>query len=382
MVKKQNKMRFRIITILFSLLVVSTSFGQKIGFKGQIPMWATINPEDPFQMQAGVRYIPELSFDKSINKSYTFDGELSINTYISSLYANDSIQINEKLKPYRIWLRFSTDNLEIRAGLQKINFGSANILRPLMWFDQIDPRDPLQLTDGVYGILSRYYFKNNANIWLWGLIGNEDIKGWEFLPSNKKNPEFGGRIQLPFFTGEIAASYHHREVDIRNTQFESDYTKKLFMENRYALDLRIDKYIGFWIESSINHQDIDTLTYTKILNLGLDYTFNLGNGLGLMSEYIMFDISDKINKTGTGMSLLATSLNYPINIITNISAIVYYDFENESLYRFVNTSWTFDKWSFYAIVFWNPDTFQIYSNLGEISLYSGIGFQFMAVYNH
>ena len=85
----------------------------------------------------------------------------------------------------------------VRGGLQKINFGSANLLRPLMWFDQIDPRDPLQLTDGVWGILGRYYFLNNANIWVWGLIGNDQRKGWEVIPSVKNKPEFGFRVQMP-----------------------------------------------------------------------------------------------------------------------------------------------------------------------------------------
>jgi hypothetical protein len=69
----------------------------------------------------------------------------------------NSFSSNGDIKPYRLWARYSTSQLEIRAGLQKINFGSANILRPLMWFDQMDPRDPLQLTDGVWGILGRYY---------------------------------------------------------------------------------------------------------------------------------------------------------------------------------------------------------------------------------
>lgn len=51
---------------------------------------------------------------------------------------------------------------ELRLGLQKINFGSAQLFRPLMWFDKMDPRDPLQMTDGVWGALYRYYFRNNG----------------------------------------------------------------------------------------------------------------------------------------------------------------------------------------------------------------------------
>ena len=43
----------------------------------------------------------------------------------------------------------------------------------------------------------RYYFQNNANAWLWMLMGNDETKGWETIPSDGKIPEFGGRMQLP-----------------------------------------------------------------------------------------------------------------------------------------------------------------------------------------
>ncbi|NOZ47436.1 MAG: hypothetical protein GXO79_11735 [Chlorobi bacterium] len=368
------------IVILMSLSV--ESFAQTFDFSGQLPLWTTINPKEPVQIQTGVRYIPEFSFKKPIKKKYSFDGELSVNSYITSLYYNDSIQINEKLKPYRIWIRFSTEQLEIRAGLQKINFGSAMILRPLMWFDKIDPRDPLQLTEGVYGILGKYYFLNNANIWLWGLLGNDELKGWEFYPSNKNKPEYGGRVQIPFFTGEIAGSFHHREIDKSNTIYKGYFGKDKFTENRYALDFKIDELVGLWFEGTINQKNIDTLAITKTINIGLDYTFNVGTGLSITSEFICFDNSNKISETGNQLSLWATSLNYSFNIINSVSGILYYDFVNNDLYRFLNFSWTYDKWNFYAIAFWNPDKFQIYSNLGEVSLYTGYGFQLMAVFNH
>ena len=76
------------------------------------------------------------------------------------------------------------------------------LLRPLMWFDRIDPNDPLQLTEGVYGLLLKYTFLNNANIWLWGLYGNDDPKGWEAVPTQRKSAEYGGRLQAPFLSGE------------------------------------------------------------------------------------------------------------------------------------------------------------------------------------
>ena len=68
------------------------------------------------------------------------------------------------ISPYRIWVRYQIKNWEFRLGLQKIDFGSAQLLRPIQWFNQIDPRDPLGLTNGVNGLLVRRYFKNNSNL--------------------------------------------------------------------------------------------------------------------------------------------------------------------------------------------------------------------------
>ena len=39
-------------------------------------------------------------------------------------------------------------------------------------------------TNGVNALLGRYYFNNNANIWLWGLYGNEDPRGFDITQSN------------------------------------------------------------------------------------------------------------------------------------------------------------------------------------------------------
>ena len=102
---------------------------------------------------------------KFICEKYSINSEISLNSFGSGMiHAFDDIDTDGTLKPYRMWLRLSTSQLEIRAGLQKINFGSAALLRPLMWFDRIDPRDPLQLTDGVYGLaLPRRRWRNRGD---------------------------------------------------------------------------------------------------------------------------------------------------------------------------------------------------------------------------
>ena len=357
--------------------------GQSLGFKGQAIGWTTLNPAEPFQAQTGLRYIPELNFTLPAGQ-YSIEGEFSVNLWGSGIYNGDSIELDGDISPYRMWVKFSGDQFELRAGLQKINFGSAQMFRPLMWFDRIDPRDPLQLTDGVYGLLARYYFLNNANIWLWGLYGDDKVKGWEVIPSEKNSIEYGGRVQLPLFTGEIAASYHHRIADPGPVLPDSITLGETSPENRIGLDFKMDLAVGIWAEMSLSKQDFSytSFNYKSMLNAGMDYTFGLGNGLNMMAEgfgYLQGD-SPFANEEGIAFGLLSAS--YPVNIINNVSAMVFYDFTNNDFYRFINWTMAYDKWSFYIMGFWNPKTYSLYNVDPRTSLYGGWGFQLMAVFNH
>ncbi len=191
------------LLILFILTAQNVVFSQTAAWHGQISGWLTGSPEKTMISQLGVRYLPDIFLEKTLNGHLLAGAEISFNTYVTGDFQGlESPDAESLLKPYRLWARFAGDQFEARIGLQKINFGSATLFRPLMWFDRIDPRDPLKLTDGVYGLLIRYYFQNNANIWLWGLYDNNELKGWETAPTIDNGAEFGGRFQLPLPTGE------------------------------------------------------------------------------------------------------------------------------------------------------------------------------------
>jgi hypothetical protein len=258
------------------------------------------------------------------------------------------------------------------------------MLRPLMWFDQLDPRDPLQLTDGVYALLGRYYFLNNANIWLWGLYGNDELKGLEQFPTKERGFEYGGRLQIPIGIGEAALSFHHREADPDRVLPDSLSTGRTFPENRIALDTKVDLAIGLWLEGSLTQHNFDftPFTYTTMLNAGADYTFNIGNGLNIMGESFFYLSGENPFASNQSLSFAGITLSYPLNIIHNISGIVFYDFTNQELYRFINWSATFDRWTFYTMAFWNPKNYQLYNFQQEATLFGGAGFQIMAVFNH
>lgn len=371
-----------VMILLFQTRALPINFN----LKGLLTGWITANADSLSQPFFGLQYIPEFSIEKALSEKYTLDFELSLNAYGTAhvRYLNDA-PTESNLDLYRMWGRFSSSRFEARIGLQKINFGSASLLRPLMWFDSIDPRDPLQLTNGVYGLLMRYYFLNNANIWIWGLYGSDDLKGWEFMPSKSKSVEFGGRFQHPIGNGELALSYHHRDIDPNTSPFLPDTPGSFSIpENRYALDGKWDLGIGLWFEVTLTHQNNDWLPvpWQRAINIGMDYTFGLGNGLNVIGEYFIYESSEEAFGAGEGITFSAASLNYPLGLLDNLSCILYYDWDNKDLYSFINWRRTYDQWIINVIGFWNPDQFQIYQNQPGNSLFAGKGFQIMVIFNY
>jgi len=381
---QENSKIFFFCTAVFLWNV--SAFSQTFRLQGQLSGWAIVTLDQSSMTQGGLRYIPGLSIGKEIKKKYTLDAEFSANIYASGLsHSFNDVETEGRIKPYRMWLRFSIPQFEARLGLQKINFGSATLLRPLMWFDRMDPRDPLQLTDGVYGFLVRYYFLNNTNVWLWGLYGNSKTKGWEMIPSDDRTMEYGGRIQWPLFTGEMAFTVHHRRMNLEKGILEHiPLGKGTAPENRFGVDGKWDVGVGVWFEGTLIQQDAEAIPfpYIRSVNIGADYTFGLRNGLHFLAEHFFIQAATKPFGSGEGYTFSAVSLNYPFGLLDNATAMLYYDWKSHDWYRFMSWQRMYDRWSIYTIAFWNPDYFQIYQNVTGTNIFAGKGFQCMIVINH
>jgi len=380
-----KNLRLHIIFLLSFILVQLQAQDSIFKLKGQVDAYAGINFSNPVQLQTGARFMPVLSIGKTFRNNLKFDSELSFDSYLNYHFAGSVNDISDsKIKPYRLWVRLSTERFELRAGLQKINFGSASMLRPLMWFDHIDPRDPLQLTDGVYGLLGRYYFQNNANAWLWVLWGNDKTRGWETFPSERKIPEYGGRMQFPVPKGELALSYHHRTANLAGVLEPTlIHGSSTYREDRIGLDGKWDIGPGLWAEYSLTHSSPDTAYFqpwTKLFTLGIDYTFSLGNGLYLASEYFRYSSANEIFNSGKNVSFSSLTVNYPVGI-NKIGGILYYNWTDKSWYRFINLQRQSDNWTYYLFFYWNPEVFAIYNNISGNNMFSGKGIQFMTVFN-
>jgi len=378
-------MRKVVLIFVFIFLGFAIQAQESFLFKGQASSWLHYSAENENSLMWGGRYLPQINFSKAFKNDRQFDFETSANIFGSLIFNKneETLDFDGQIKPYRAWMRYSDKQFEVRAGLQKINFGSASMFRPLMWFDEVDARDPLKLTDGVWGLLARYYFLNNANVWLWALYGNEQARGWEYAERNMDYPEYGGRLQFPFLKSEMGFSFHHQMIDARtisivNFPFES------VSENKIGYDIKIDWLLGLWFEGvwSKKNADLGFLKNQEMMTVGLDYTFAIGNGLYFITEHFLASNDEKAFQFKQSIHLTATSFSYPIGLFDNISTIFYYDWTNNSAYNFVNWQKQFNKWSLQLMAYWNPEHSVLPSAGDPSRLYGGKGIQVMLIFNH
>lgn len=372
--------------IVFLALSMSIFAQKKLEFDGQVSLISSFSPDNDLDWFVGGRYIPELSYKIPIDSFQSIDFEASANLSIRSLFHPfDTAQSDIDLNSYRLWTRYTSKQFEGRIGLQKIDFGSATLLRPMQWFNQIDPRDPLQLTNGVYAALGRYYFLNNANIWLWTLYGNEKTRGFDAVITNRKIPEIGGRVQYPVPKGEIAISYHHRSANSMDllTGFP-EYQHEKIPENRIGIDGKWDLKVGLWLEAMHSHKskNVGQFTNQTLLNVGTDYTFGIGNGLNVIAEHLLASFDETAFGFENTANFSALTASYPLGFFDTINTIFYYNWTAKNTTVFINYQHQFKHLTGYLMAYYNPATQQGIQQNDLVNNFSGPGIRLMLVYNH
>jgi len=372
-----------LLTIISLLLTINSQAQSKFDFEGQASFLLNYSPENTPSLFSGLRYLPKATLTVPVDSTRKFDFEFSLNLNTAAfIYPFDSLTGDFDLRSYRIWARYTSKQFELRAGLQKIDFGSATLLRPLQWFNQIDPRDPLQITNGVYGVLSRYYFLNNTNIWVWGLLGNTKPRGYDFVNSQQWSPEAGTRIQLPVPKGEIALSYHYRTADSRELLGLPNY--KNLPENRFGLDGKWDVGVGLWMEYSYiyRHKYFGPFTGMNLLTLGTDYTFPLGSGLNVVAEHMIITNGHTAFEVETANHISALMVNYPIGFFDRISLLWSHGWIKNSSTVFLNYQHQFKHITSYFMVYYNPKSTNVLPVGDQTNNFGGPGVRVMLVYNH
>ena len=160
------------------------------------------------QFDLSLLYQPEINAAHTFNPNFSIYGQAMGNAQVRQIFRSGDDAFTQRGKLYRLWFKAGSPQLEARTGLQRLNFGSAQILRPLQWFDNLDPTDILEQTEGVQALLIRKYFLNNANLWVWGIRGDGKPRGETPIATKEGTLELGGRIQLPLPNGEWALSFN------------------------------------------------------------------------------------------------------------------------------------------------------------------------------
>jgi len=372
---------------LFLLLeFVVKVHGQTIDFSGEIAAQTFFFRAGDLPVKFGLRYIPSLDANGKISSKGSVGISVAAHVFEALiLNTHHSYQNSHSFNWYRYWIRYATPKLEIRLGNQKINFGSAKLFRPLMWFDRLDPRDPLQLTNGVKALLVRTYFPDNATIWLWGLVGNRGTKGIELFSTAEGKPEFGGRIQIPFFAGELALTAHHRWVQFGDFSMPFSITgsSSIFRENRLAVDGAWDIGAGFWFESALFSYEKAGMPFQwrQMGTVGLDYTFPVGNGLYVLEENFIQGFSTSVTHLQKKRLYSGILVTYPLNLLDEIMTISTYDWSGRRFFHYLSWKRTTDRWQVNLAVFFIPRNTRVWGNPG-LSAFNGNGFQILVVYTY
>jgi len=388
--------RLHAATLVVFVIAASGAAQAQVDFRGELVgslVW-TDAESDPAPGEedsedakglASLRYLPELLIDTRIKgqTAFTFVGSVNVTATATRTVADEWLT-DADADLYRLWARLDSPRLEFRVGLQKIAFGSATLLRPLQWFDQLDPRDPLQLTDGVEAGLFRWTALNNSNLSLWLLYGNDEVRGWDLVPSDPNQVEFGGRFQFPLFKGELGVSYHHRDIDpsalLPGPLLESTTPP----EQRVGLDGKWDVGIGLWFEGAVIERETDLLPYRyrHMLTVGADYTFNLGNGLTALGEHFRLQESNNLFGSGEKVQITALSISYRTSIIDQLTLIASREWEDDESSFFVEWRRTWNRWRLHLIGFSAPEGGAFLGGPPTDPLYSGNGLQVVVVFNH
>ncbi|MDO9576546.1 MAG: hypothetical protein Q7J16_01545 [Candidatus Cloacimonadales bacterium] len=339
--------------ILILIILSSTLlFGMEFDLKNKITLSGRLFENESTQnYHLNANSKPDLFVTIFGNDKFTIDTEQSLDLSYKNSKPESSENNKFDLNLYRSWFRFSTTQFELRIGKQKINFGPAQILRPLKWFDTIDPTDPQKNSEGVDALLFRYYFLNNANFWFWAIDPENIFPDHEYIQQSD-GYEYGGRFQYPFKYCEAAFSYHHRDL-----YKDIEYPLKFDTEDRFGLDYRWDFQIGLWIETMyFALSNADSIRYNHLFTVGADYTFPIGSGLYALAEHMFYEsMTADFPALFQQSSASALMFTYPIGLFDSATALVNYDWISENFFYYLSYSRSYDYLSFYLNFFWNPE---------------------------
>lgn len=359
------------------LLFLSVQAQQKFESAGQFSAWSLAAPGNEKQLLAGFRFLPGLRLTHQADA-------LKLNAEASAyLFAHEALiplddHPSAGLQPYRFWIRLADSTRSLRLGLQQINFGSASLLRPLMWFDRLNPLDPLGITEGQWSALGQWYFGTQNNLWIWVNLPDGKARVWDLLPPKKYFPEAGGRFQWAVPKGEMGVA-----VNLGSSEPYSGAlmdSGKGLLSYKFGLDGKWDLGPGLWYEFSLSgvNRHAGAVTHLAMITVGADYTFGLGNGLNVVAEQMFVAAGSRFQSMPEKTAFAATSLSYPLDFFNRFRLLAYYDWKNGKPYSFLQYEHTLTKGMLQLMAWANPES-ALLPGRDDLQIFGGTGVQCMYV---
>ena len=351
--------------MLVFILFVSPLCAQHISTKGQLFVGGLSGNDVPtgqsaFQVRLG--YIPTLSITRSLSDFSFIDFEWAYKLGLAHHGGSFVLNYNRN---HRLWVRYVSGSVELRLGLQKVVFGTSQILRTLSWFDSVDIKDPTGQTDGEGTLRIKWFSSNSYSVWVWAIQDK-----YNFI-------SFGGRNEFSTGNGEWGLTVHHdpSEVSRRIGQKGPPIDHP---HSRVAIDYRYDGLMGVWNESAlIFSNDIEIGMHT----LGTDYTLPFADGVVIMGE--IMHVCDSKKKHREMFSAFMVSI--PIGMVSQFMFIAQTDWTEKHTYNYVRWSVKYDTFSLNFIISKSPKR-SVFMSLPQNYINNitnfGTGLQLMFIYDY
>jgi len=251
---------------------------------------------------------------------HIFDYELVGDMIYTGGVREDSGLVEEyDAELFRGWVRYEKDDFKIRGGRQQILFGAATLFRPLGFFDTRVVFGIIPLTRGVDSLRSTYFTSSTSLVQGWAVpaqIGNRAIVGLR------------GEINFSAIEAGAVLQYH----PVTDLPFLADFNLEMV---QLGYHLKGENIIGFWNESRLDIQQDrpgEPLRFDTVV--GVDYTFDIGQGLHVLLEYFLrtqekgfTNLDPKQDRT---LQVLGLQLDQPVGIDIIWRAFLFFDLSDQS----------------------------------------------------
>ncbi len=316
-------MIFRILALIFLVNIPAPVFAFDINFEGRLK----VGSEFIFDPPTG---FAEFSNDVEARvgalgnvlqgSDWAVDYELTGNfLYVGGPLVQAGFQEDFAADFFRAWLRLEIGEFNIRAGRQKILFGPGVIFRPLGFFDTRNVAGILPETKGVDGVRATW-FPSASSL----------IEGWA-VPA-KSGDRFIAGIRGEMLIGGVEAGMVLQYRPATNIPSLPDFDLELF---QLGYHFKGEHEAGYWNESRLDIERRGGDSFVRFQSvLGVDYTFDFGEGLHALIEYSFttqetgFSLKDA--KGDRTLHQLGAMLSQPIGIDIVWQIFGFYDFLDRS----------------------------------------------------